>query len=166
MMPGETILTGASPKCSTCEIAPSFAVCISAAGYYIGTYCLCGPYSRESDYFKHEADAEAALQAMSEEECEAVRELHLFDNQLDAVPASLTRLRNLELLNFNINKITVLPPFLMEMTQLQELHCHSNQITQVPRSISRLSNLMNLWLRNNNLSSVPATMSQLTKLHT
>lgn len=28
----------------------------SAAGYYIGSWCGCGPYSRESDYYPtHEA---------------------------------------------------------------------------------------------------------------
>jgi len=31
--------------------------------YYIGTYCYCGPYSRESRYFK---DRDAADKALAE----------------------------------------------------------------------------------------------------
>lgn len=31
------------------------------AGYYLGTYCKCGPYSRETDYMKTRKEAEEAL---------------------------------------------------------------------------------------------------------
>ena len=33
-------------------------------GYYIGTSCNCGPYSRESEYFKTRAEAQAALDSL------------------------------------------------------------------------------------------------------
>ena len=33
----------------------------SAAGYYIGTYCGCGPYSRESGYYLTRELAQADL---------------------------------------------------------------------------------------------------------
>ena len=34
----------------------------SAAGYYLGFFCpQCGPYSRESDYFRKREAANAAL---------------------------------------------------------------------------------------------------------
>ena len=37
-------------------------VCMSAAGYYLGYWCnMCGPYSRESGYFRTHEEAEAAL---------------------------------------------------------------------------------------------------------
>ena len=61
MMPGETISTGARPQCEDCHNTSEFKVCRSPAGYYIGTYCDCGPYSRESDYYKTEKQAEEAL---------------------------------------------------------------------------------------------------------
>ena len=51
VMQGETILTGASCKCSECNQAVTLGVYRSNAGYYIGTWCGCGPYSRESQYF-------------------------------------------------------------------------------------------------------------------
>jgi hypothetical protein len=60
-LPGETIGTGASPRCPDCGIMPAMAVHMSAAGYYIGTWCNCGPYSRESGYYRTREDAERAL---------------------------------------------------------------------------------------------------------
>ncbi len=50
--PGETITLGASPTCETCGCTPTFQPCKSNAGWYVGTYCACGPYSRESTYYR------------------------------------------------------------------------------------------------------------------
>jgi hypothetical protein len=62
MMHGENIATGASPTCSDCGLTPPMAVHQNGRGaYYIGTWCDCGPYSRESDYFGTHEEAEAAL---------------------------------------------------------------------------------------------------------
>lgn len=44
---GETISTGASNVCPDCNIELEEMVLMSGAGYYIGTQCHCGPYSRE-----------------------------------------------------------------------------------------------------------------------
>lgn len=51
MIPGETILSGAPGTCPDCGTVLVFQVCQSGAGDYIGTMCLCGPYSRESGYY-------------------------------------------------------------------------------------------------------------------
>ena len=60
MLPGETILSGAPSTCPECGREVQFQVCQSAAGYYIGTMCDCGPYTRESDYM-HREQAQAAV---------------------------------------------------------------------------------------------------------
>lgn len=60
-LPGETIGTGAPPRCRDCGVMPPVAVHMSAAGYYVGTYCNCGPYSRESGYYPSREDAQHAL---------------------------------------------------------------------------------------------------------
>lgn len=39
-----------------------FQVLTSFAGHYVGTECDCGPYSRESGYYKLREDAEKALE--------------------------------------------------------------------------------------------------------
>ena len=61
MLPGETIHSGASPKCLDCGAEVKEEVLMPAAGYYIGTYCLCGPYSRESHYYPTRESAQHAL---------------------------------------------------------------------------------------------------------
>ena len=64
-LPSETIATGASPRCRDCGVMPRMDVHRSAAGYYVGTWCRCGPYSRESGYYPTEGDARRALAAGS-----------------------------------------------------------------------------------------------------
>ena len=64
MLPGETLASQPSTqyhKCEDCkqELIPK--VLHSAAGYYIGTFCECGPYSRESGYYKTAGEAQTAL---------------------------------------------------------------------------------------------------------
>lgn len=61
MLQGETILSGAPIVCPECKRAVDVEVLHSAAGYYIGSMCACGPYSRESDYFKTGELAQKAL---------------------------------------------------------------------------------------------------------
>ena len=60
-LPGETLALGADPTCSDCGRTVTLDVHRSAAGYYVGTWCACGPYSRESGYYATEAEARAAL---------------------------------------------------------------------------------------------------------
>lgn len=58
MLPGETLLSGADSQCPECKRFPKLEVCNSFAGYYVGSWCDCGPYSRESEYFKTEEEAQ------------------------------------------------------------------------------------------------------------
>ena len=61
MMPGETIFTGAERTCSECGVTPKFQVYKSPAGFYVGTMCKCGPYSRESGYYETKEEAQRDL---------------------------------------------------------------------------------------------------------
>jgi len=45
-------------KCHECNEEIVQGICRSAAGYYVGSYCGCGPYSRDSQYFKKREEAE------------------------------------------------------------------------------------------------------------
>lgn len=60
-MEGETIGLGAPDTCSDCGVKLELRVLHSAAGYYLGTACHCGPYSRESCYYPSKEVAEYAL---------------------------------------------------------------------------------------------------------
>jgi hypothetical protein len=48
-------------QCADCRHPLLPRVLQSAAGYYIGTMCHCGPYERLSGYYATEAEAHAAL---------------------------------------------------------------------------------------------------------
>lgn len=61
MLPGETVRSGAPETCPTCKVRTFNEVCLSATGYYIGRYCSCGPYSRESHYYPSRKTADEAL---------------------------------------------------------------------------------------------------------
>jgi hypothetical protein len=61
VLPGETIASGANPTCGECQRTPELKVYESGAGFYIGTYCACGPYSRESGYYPSREAAYDAL---------------------------------------------------------------------------------------------------------
>ena len=60
-LPNETIATGAEPRCPDCQAMPKLNVHRSGAGYYVGSWCRCGPYSRESGYYPTREAAAAAL---------------------------------------------------------------------------------------------------------
>lgn len=60
-LPGETLATGAAEVCADCGIRFVIKVLRSAAGYYLGTECQCGPWTRESGYYDTAAQAQEAL---------------------------------------------------------------------------------------------------------
>jgi len=47
--------------CDDCGIKVEVRVCSSSAGYYLGTMCQCGPYSREGEYYSTRGEAQADL---------------------------------------------------------------------------------------------------------
>ena len=62
VLPGETI-NKKRTKCVDCQRELELGVQRSAAGYYLGFWCdVCGPYSRESDYYETRAEAQEALE--------------------------------------------------------------------------------------------------------
>jgi len=65
MLPGETVGFGGVTCGGDGDHDPvrlKLEVCHSAAGYYLGYNCpFCGPYSRETGYFKTRGEAEKAL---------------------------------------------------------------------------------------------------------
>lgn len=60
-VPGETLATGAPNCCPDCGKDIVLTVCQSAAGYYVGAWCNCGPYCRESGYYRTKEEAQRAL---------------------------------------------------------------------------------------------------------
>ena len=60
-LPGECVRDVAT-SCVECGAHLEIQVCRSMAGYYVGFFCPeCGPYSRESGYYRSYENAEKAL---------------------------------------------------------------------------------------------------------
>lgn len=60
VMHGETIQHGAPDTCPDCKVKLVPKVYETCA-FYVGTWCNCGPYSRESGYYRTREEAETAL---------------------------------------------------------------------------------------------------------
>ena len=59
--PGECV-RDVETTCVDCGARLEIQVCKSMAGYYVGFWCgACGPYSRESGYYRSYEEAEKAL---------------------------------------------------------------------------------------------------------
>ena len=61
MLPGETLSNGAPWTCPGCGKKVNLHVCVSQAGYYVGSWCMCGPYTRETEYLDTPVEAERYL---------------------------------------------------------------------------------------------------------
>ena len=63
MLPGECAGDGVETlTCTDCHTEMKLDVHMSGAGYYLGFFCeRCGPWSRESGYFKTRKAAQKAL---------------------------------------------------------------------------------------------------------
>lgn len=59
-LPGETVGPYGA-YCVDCQKKLTIDIYHSNAGYYVGYWCDCGPYSRESGYYRTFGEAEKAL---------------------------------------------------------------------------------------------------------
>ena len=63
-MPGptDTIPARHEPGCATCQARPEPDIYRSGAGFYVGRWCRCGPFSRDSEYYQTREEAVKALE--------------------------------------------------------------------------------------------------------
>lgn len=90
--------------------------------------------------------------------------LNLSGLGLETVPASISALTNLGLLDLGKNKLTSLPPGIGELRKLNTLFLEGNRLTSLPRELGNLRRLQTLWLQNNQLASLPDSLLQLSGL--
>ena len=72
VLQGETVYRGAPEKCEDCGTELELQILITS-GYYVGTQCLCGPYSRETEYYETREEAEQVLNGIALGERENLR---------------------------------------------------------------------------------------------
>lgn len=98
-----------------------------------------------------------------------LRELYVYNNNLETIPAEIDNLQNLEILNLGesrgaFNKISHLPESLSNLQKLRELYISNNNLTQIPECIFNLRSLEVLDLSYNQIREVPAEIGRLVNL--
>lgn len=92
--------------------------------------------------------------------------LQLSDNQLEALPKSITDLTNLLELLVARNKLKELPENINNLKDLIRLDIHGNEIETLPDSIVELPKLLTLDASSNKLGSLPELIGNLENLRT
>ena len=72
--------------------------------------------------------------------------IHLFSNELESLPDSISLLKNLESLSVTSNLLTALPAGIGGLTKLTKLDVNHNQLTELPVEFGNLVNLQVLLL--------------------
>jgi hypothetical protein len=93
-----------------------------------------------------------------------LKELNLYNYQLESLPDSIGNLNNLQYLILSNNKLEYLPDSIGNLINLQILSLNNNKLEYLPDSIGNLSNLQILSLNNNKLESVPDSIGNLINL--
>lgn len=93
-----------------------------------------------------------------------LEKLQIQDQRLTFVPVEIGELGNLKTLNLGGNKISGLPASVGKLTSLESLLVFDNKLVSLPNEISSLLSLRVLDLRNNSLSTLPKEVYQLKSL--
>lgn len=80
------------------------------------------------------------------------------------VPASISHLENLRVLDLHNNQISHLPIDCTKLSQLERINLRNNWLTNLPSTFDRLTALKYLDLRNNRMSRVPENLCKLDQL--
>jgi hypothetical protein len=84
--------------------------------------------------------------------------------KISVVPNELACFTNLQLLNLDGNRLRSLPNSFGSLTHLKTLGLHDNQFTSVPEILTKLTQLTLFQLENNQLTSLPESLSNLVSL--
>ncbi|CAH2273558.1 volume-regulated anion channel subunit LRRC8E [Pelobates cultripes] len=103
---------------------------------------------------------------ISLQHCRKLSVLRLWHNQIAYIPDHIRKLKSLEELSFNRNKILVLPPQLFLCTKLRHLDLSFNEIRELPPEVGVLQLLQFLSLTGNFLEELPNELFFCQKLKT
>ncbi len=90
--------------------------------------------------------------------------LDLGGNDFTEIPSAIFKLKNLERLSIDSNKLTSIPNDINQLEKLMRLNLDINQIKSIPTEIGKLTNLQILRLHNNQVTDLPSSLGQLSNL--
>lgn len=93
-----------------------------------------------------------------------IQTLDLNYNRLSILPSEITQLTQLQQLKLENNHLSTLPSEITQLSQLQDLDLNCNGDLSLPLEIAQLTQLRRLNLSRTYLSSFPAQIGQLTQL--
>jgi Leucine-rich repeat (LRR) protein len=83
---------------------------------------------------------------------------------ISVIPASISRLINLKVLNLKGNELSSVPSEIGNLIDLEEINLQDNQIETLPASLAQLPRLRSLILATNKLGNIPAFISEIHTL--
>ena len=92
-----------------------------------------------------------------------LKQLHLTNNRLRELPASLRHLTHLAHLDLRNNHLAALPRTLPRLKRLRVLDLRANRLIGLPAHLSQLKKLQKLDLRWNKITDSPADFAELEK---
>nr|XP_002736431.1 PREDICTED: uncharacterized protein LOC100371525 [Saccoglossus kowalevskii] len=93
-----------------------------------------------------------------------LEELHLSNNEIQSLPASIGDMSDLTVLYLDKNNLTTLPSDIKKLHQLERIDVSSNQIEIFPPGLCELNEVTSLRLANNNISLIPPDIANLSEL--
>ena len=90
-----------------------------------------------------------------------IKSLNLTNNQLDRIPASIRKCKNLRSLNLEGNHIRHIPRWLLELDSLEDINLNFNQLKLRKSDIRRLAKVQQLLIAGNNIERLPSNIVKL-----
>jgi GMP synthase (glutamine-hydrolysing) A subunit len=127
---------------------------------------VLGRNNTQADKSEHDKIFAEVEQMIASLDVEKTESLDLSSRGLHALPANISRLKNLKKLILNNNPLASLPPELGKLTNLNHLEIYTSELQALPVEIGSLSNLTYLAIYGSQITTVPASIGNLIKLET
>ncbi len=106
----------------------------------------------------------ANYQIITMKPIQMINNLELNELNIKEIPQDISRLINLEFLDFRDNRIKKISPELGKLAKLISLRLDNNQISEIPNEIRHLQNLEDFSVSDNKLKEINTAIFQLSNL--
>lgn len=94
-----------------------------------------------------------------------LRILYADNNQISEIPAEISDLTSLEILDLGKNNVSVVPTTaLSQMTQLKSITLSNNAVSEIPSDIDAVASASKLDFQNNSITQLPESIGNLVRI--